>query len=783
MKSKKIGILIVTFALLWILTPSHSAFAANTYKGGLLDGLTLQKGTSIGSPAAVGTTLLTDDDAATSEVVQSNNFIWYSFSAPQKISAVMLRKSGVGTIEFYDATNALLLSYTPVGNDTMESLPQALDNVTTVVLKGNSIRVYEWNVYTTPSAPPSPTAINWIQAGDQVVNLEWNTIAAKSYTVKRAVSSGGPYTVIASSVTSVNYQDTNVNNGTTYYYVVSTNNEFGESANSPEKSIKPSSTKYTNGLLDAVALKVGKNIKDGSDSTKLLTDNDVSSVSSLLIVAGNNNNIVWHQFEKPQNISSVIVNKSGINNATIEFYNAKDLLLMSYSTVTSDGVESLPQQVKDVTTVVLRTQSSVKVYEWNLFGTSTNPPNTTAISWIQGGDKIVNLEWKSTGAKSYNIKRASSSGGPYATIATGVTGTEYKDKKVVNGTTYYYVVSSVNEAGESGNSAEKSMAPSATKFTGGLLDGLTLQSGSAYPNATGTVRELTDNSVATSAMIRPTFMVWYTFSSPKEITSVVAAESNIAQDSTIEFYDDKNELLLRYTTMTLDSIETLPVPVANVKTVVLKSSTGIGRVYEWNVFGAGVEQPTEELTLSAAGSEQKVILDWNLISQASNYVIKRGTTVGGPYKEVAAVSGTTATYTDFSVANGTTYYYVVTAVIGTSTLASSNEASATPKASAGEEPNPNNPTTPPVDENSGDRAILSIMLNTGEVKEYDLSMGEVNAFINWYEQRADGTGRITFAIDKHSNNKGPFKNRKDYIIFDKIITFEVNAYDALNNNY
>ncbi|GJM70192.1 hypothetical protein HMSSN036_24080 [Paenibacillus macerans] len=55
-------------------------------------------------------------------------------------------------------------------------------------------------------------------------------------------------------------------------------------------------------------------------------------------------------------------------------------------------------------------------------------------------------------------------------------------------------------------------------------------------------------------------------------------------------------------------------------------------------------------------------------------------------------------------------------------------------------------------------------------------MTEVNAFINWYEERANGSGTAMFAIDKHDNNKGPFVNRKDYVFFDKIITFEVNAY-------
>lgn len=88
---------------------------------------------------------------------------------------------------------------------------------------------------------------------------------------------------------------------------------------------------------------------------------------------------------------------------------------------------------------------------------------------------------------------------------------------------------------------------------------------------------------------------------------------------------------------------------------------------------------------------------------------------------------------------------------------------------------PTEPTEPPTEPDSN-RALLEITLLNGAIKEFDLSMSEVNAFINWYEAKASGSGSISFAIDKHGNNKGPFKSRKDYIIFDKIINFEVSEY-------
>ncbi|AIQ68700.1 galactose oxidase [Paenibacillus graminis] len=69
-------------------------------------------------------------------------------------------------------------------------------------------------------------------------------------------------------------------------------------------------------------------------------------------------------------------------------------------------------------------------------------------------------------------------------------------------------------------------------------------------------------------------------------------------------------------------------------------------------------------------------------------------------------------------------------------------------------------------------------MNTGLEKEFELSMEEVNSFITWYEKKQAGTGKASYAIDKHDNNKGPFTNRKDYVIFDKILTFSVDEYSA-----
>lgn len=84
------------------------------------------------------------------------------------------------------------------------------------------------------------------------------------------------------------------------------------------------------------------------------------------------------------------------------------------------------------------------------------PPAPTGLTALAGNAQ-VSLTWNtSVGATSYNVKRSNTSGGPYTTIATGVTPTSYTDTTVANGTTYYYVVSASNSAGESPNSNETS---------------------------------------------------------------------------------------------------------------------------------------------------------------------------------------------------------------------------------------------------------------------------------------------------------------------------------------
>ena len=91
-------------------------------------------------------------------------------------------------------------------------------------------------------------------------------------------------------------------------------------------------------------------------------------------------------------------------------------------------------------------------------GVITVPTTPTGLTATPGNAHVA-LAWTAvTGATSYNVKRGNTTGGPYTTIASPTTNS-YDDTTAVNGTLYFYVVSAVNSAGESGNSTEVSAMP------------------------------------------------------------------------------------------------------------------------------------------------------------------------------------------------------------------------------------------------------------------------------------------------------------------------------------
>jgi fibronectin type 3 domain-containing protein len=103
------------------------------------------------------------------------------------------------------------------------------------------------------------------------------------------------------------------------------------------------------------------------------------------------------------------------------------------------------------------------------------------------------------------------------------------------------------------------------------------------------------------------------------------------------------------------------------------ASTG----YKGGGDGAGqTTVPAAPTVLTAVSGNAQVTLTWTTSSGATGYYVKRSTTTGGPYTQIATQAA--ANYTDTGLTNGTKYCYVVSAYNSSGQSANSGEVNATP---------------------------------------------------------------------------------------------------------
>jgi fibronectin type 3 domain-containing protein len=271
-----------------------------------------------------------------------------------------------------------------------------------------------------PAVPSTPSGLN-ASAGNGQVSLGWTASSgATSYNLKRSTVSGGPYTTIGSPA-STSSVDSAVTNGTTYFYVISAVNTGGESANSSEVSAKP--------IAPIPAIPSGLSASGGNAMVSLSWTASSGATSYNIKRATNSGG----PYTTLTTATSTYATDSSATNGTAYYYVVSAL---------SSGGESGNSSEASATP-------------------NAPAPAPPAGLTASPGNAQVTLKWTaSNGATSYNIKRSTTNGGPYATISTS-TSASALDSAVTNGTAYYYVVTAVNASGESSNSAQVNATPSA----------------------------------------------------------------------------------------------------------------------------------------------------------------------------------------------------------------------------------------------------------------------------------------------------------------------------------
>ena len=273
------------------------------------------------------------------------------------------------------------------------------------------------------------------------------------------------------------------------------------------------------------------------------------------------------------------------------------------------------------------------------------PSAPTGLAAVPGNLQAT-ISWTAaTGATGYNVKRSATSGSGYTTLGNSPTATAspYLDTSLTGGTTYYYVASSINTIAtcESANSTQVSAIPV----------------GTCAPPPAPTVTATPGNGQVT-----------LTWTASTGATSYAVARSVTSGTG--------------YATIQVVSVGTTfsDLNVVNGTTyyyVITASNGSCSSGNSVEVFAAPTCTPPAAPTgIVATPANGAVALAWTAPTGAVSYRILRSTTSGSGYVLVGTSS--TPAYTDTTVANGTTYYDVLTASNGSCNSVNSVEVPAAP---------------------------------------------------------------------------------------------------------
>lgn len=282
-----------------------------------------------------------------------------------------------------------------------------------------------------PMVPGSPAGVAAVGGANQVT-VSWNPVMmASSYNIYYSTTAGVTTAngIKIANVTSP-YVQSGLTAGTTYYYIVTAVNSSGEGTASAEAS---ASTDAAPVVPAVPAAPTGVQVTGGTNQTTI-SWSAVSGASSYNIYWSQTNGVTTANGTKLSNATSPAVH-SNLAAGTTYYY--------IVTAVNSTGESAASVQVAATTL--------------NPVPTPTVPAAPTNIS-ATGGANQVTISWTaSTGATSYNVYRSTTAG---VTVSNGTklagVASPYVNTGLTAGTTYYYIVTAVNSAGESAASTQTS---------------------------------------------------------------------------------------------------------------------------------------------------------------------------------------------------------------------------------------------------------------------------------------------------------------------------------------
>jgi fibronectin type 3 domain-containing protein len=283
----------------------------------------------------------------------------------------------------------------------------------------------------TPVAPATPTGVSAV-GGTNQATISWPAVAgATSYNIYWASTAG----VTKTSGTKVAgatspYVKTGLSAGSSYYFIVTAANSVGESAASSQVTATTAAPP-----LAVPSAPIGVTASGGANQV---------SIAWPAVAGATSYNIYW------STISGVTTAGTKITGATSPYLQTGLAAATTYyyivTAVNAAGQSVASTQVSAATNAPL----------------VTIPASPTGVI-ATGGANQISLSWGAVvGATSYNIYYATTSG---VTKTSGTkivnASTPYTQTGLAAGTTYYYIVTAANSAGESTASSQVSVATNA----------------------------------------------------------------------------------------------------------------------------------------------------------------------------------------------------------------------------------------------------------------------------------------------------------------------------------